>query len=292
MWIRSNSHSGNARSENPKGCIVLNSQQLLLFFLPSYGGLCPRSRARAISVVYSMCVQALLWRVLVPNTLELAHSNTWGETHICYLMKLLPLMFWVWVEVFLFLLTLCLFFLLFSDKWNEAKTLVFQNKYPDWMPHKLHMVCIIDLFSWELAKKSCWSQGRPSLISPRCQGCLWYFTCRLFASLLLGFVPFPSFLSCASFHHSQGVRVLWRADGNLFSPSEMTPPIVANTSGEEVSEPMRGMILPPKVSFVLQRGQKQAGIALPGQILVPVEPECLCVMNAAAAIPIPLPSAN
>lgn len=64
------------------------------------------------------------------------------------------------------------------------------------------------------------------------------------------------------FHRSRGVWVLWRADGNLFSPSEMTPPIVANTSGEAVSEPTQGGILPPKVSPILQRGQKQAGIAL------------------------------
>lgn len=195
MWIRSNSHSGNVRSEDPRGCIVLSSQQLLIFFLPAYGGLCPGSWALASSVVYLMCVQVLFWRVLVPNTLELVHTNTWDETHICYLVKLLPLMFWVWVKVFLVLLALCLFFLLFSDKRNQAKTLVFQNKYPDWMAHKLHMVCIIDLFSWELAKKNCWSQGRPSLISPQCQGCLRHSTCRLLAFLLLDFVSFHSFLS-------------------------------------------------------------------------------------------------
>lgn len=57
-----------------------------------------------------------------------------------------------------------------------------------------------------------------------------------------------------SFHHSRGVGALWRADGNLLSPSEMTPPIVANTSGEEGSEPTRGVILPPKFSPVLQQG--------------------------------------
>lgn len=95
-----------------------------------------------------------------------------------------------------------------------------------------------------------------------------------------------------SFHCSRGVGVLWRADGNLFSPSEMTSRIVAHTSGEEASEPTRGVILPPKTSPVLQRGQKQARIVLSGQIPVPVEPECFCVMNAAAAIPVPLPPAN
>lgn len=94
------------------------------------------------------------------------------------------------------------------------------------------------------------------------------------------------------FHHSQGVGALWRADGYLFSASEMSPRIAANTSGEEASEPMPGVILPPKVSPVLQQGQKQAGIALTGQIPVPVEPECLCVMNATATIPVPLPPAN
>ena len=72
----------------------------------------------------------------------------------------------------------------------------------------------------------------------------------------------------------------------------MTPWIVANTSGEEASEPTRGVILPPKVSPILQRGQKQTGIALTGQIPVPVEPECLSVMNATAAIPVPLPPTN
>lgn len=41
-----------------------------------------------------------------------------------------------------------------------------------------------------------------------------------------------SLASCVSFHHSQGVGVLWRADGNSFSPSEMTSRIVANTRGE------------------------------------------------------------
>ncbi|PKU42819.1 hypothetical protein llap_6878 [Limosa lapponica baueri] len=104
-----------------------------------------------------------------------------------------------------------------------------------------------------------------------------------------GFTPFSSFLSRYVIPPFLGCG---RADGNLFSPSEMTPQIVANTSGEEASEPTRGVILPPKVSPALQREQKQAGIALTGQIPVPVEPECLCVMNAATAIPDPLPPAN
>lgn len=72
----------------------------------------------------------------------------------------------------------------------------------------------------------------------------------------------------------------------------MAPRIVANTRGEDVSEPTRGVIPSPHISPVLQWGQKQAGIALTGHIPVPVEPECLCVMNAATAIPVPLPSAN
>ena len=206
----------------------------------------------------AVCVQALLWRILMPNTLELARTKTWDETRICYLVKLLPSMFCVWIKVFLVLLTLCLFFLLFSDKRNQAETLVFQNKYPDWTPHKLHMVCIIDLFSWELAKKSCWSQGRPSLISPQCQGCLRYFTCRLFVFLLLGFVPFPSFLSLYVISPFPGCG---RADGNLFSPSEMTPRIAAETSGDGASEPPHGVwSCFPKSLPSCSRGRNMLGL--------------------------------
>lgn len=80
MWIRSDSHTGNVRSEDPRGHIVLSSQQLLIFFLPGYGGLCPGSWAWTMDMVYAVCVQVLLWRTLVPNTSEQAHANTWDET--------------------------------------------------------------------------------------------------------------------------------------------------------------------------------------------------------------------
>lgn len=57
-----------------------------------------------------------------------------------------------------------------------------------------------------------------------------------------------------SFHYSRGVKVLWRADGNLFFPSEMSSLIAADTRGEEVSETTPGVILPPKISRVFQQG--------------------------------------
>lgn len=63
--------------------------------------------------------------------------------------------------------------------------------------------------------------------------------------------------------HSRGAR----ADGNLFSPSDMTPWIVANTSRKEASEPTGSVILPP----IFWWGQKQARIAITGQIPVPAD---------------------
>lgn len=185
-------------------------------------------------------------RVLVPNTSELGHINNWDETHICSVVKLLPLMFWV--KVFFFLLTLCLFFLLISDQWNQAKTLVFQNKYPDWMPDKLHMVCIIVLFAWELAKKPAEVRAAPHSLALNTGA-----VCSIWCVFLsLDFVSFPGFPSwfVMSFPRCEG------ADGNLFSPSEMTPWIVANISRKEASEPTWSVILHPEDSLVFQWGQK------------------------------------
>lgn len=168
-------------------------------------------------------------------TSEQAHSNTWDETNLllCGIAAIDILgLGQSFFHFYLFYASSFSFLMTNETKWR----LVFQNKYSDRMPHKLHMVCIIDLFSWELAKKNCWSQGSPSLINPRCQGCLWCFMCRLFVFLLQDFVFPPASWAYMSFHHSRGVEVLWRADGNLFFPSEMPSPMVANTSGEEVSD--------------------------------------------------------
>lgn len=160
MWIRSSSRSGNARSEDPED-VTSSAPNSFSFSFYQLMAVCVLFTGTGHRCGFLCVCSSAALRVPVPSTSELVCINTWDETHICSVVKLLPLMLWVWVKVFLFLLTLCLFFLLFSDKWNQAKTLVFQNKYPDRMPDKLHMVCIIDLFAWELAKKNCWSQGSP-----------------------------------------------------------------------------------------------------------------------------------
>lgn len=187
MWIRRGSHCGNVRSEDPRGCRALNPQQLPFLFPAAPGGLCPSpglgcgllhecpragQKGAGAKHLGASTHQYLGWNLC----LLLCGIDAIG---ILGLDQILP--------VFAYFIPLLS---LFSGKRNQVETLVFQNKYPDRLSRKLHMVCIMDLFSRELTEKNCWSQGRPSLINPQCQGCLWCFMCGLFVFLVQDFV-FP-----------------------------------------------------------------------------------------------------
>lgn len=169
------------RSEGPRGWLIPAAPH---FFF------CQLSEVCALAPGLSLWF-CLVRAHMLPWASELAQAGTWDENPACYLVKLLPLVFLVWVKMLLFLLTLIpLFFSFYSDEWSQGRAHLLKQ-----IPGVNACGVNYRFISVTACEENLLQSGQTLTRYPHCQGCTRCFHAGIiWVALALRF-PFPSCLS-------------------------------------------------------------------------------------------------